>query len=176
MQNASSPFAIIMERLSRVVTEITELSLSEQLSPADKARLEPVLREIKRLQSSPSVTISESQPVLQIPVFDSTDLVSRIKLATSNENALRTVMLATDIPIHWSTIYQRIYPLIRELLRPQDELPQHGHPGLLRWQYRLSWQMQLLRAQGVVRSTGDGYWMRIDPDAPQHQPALFDSF
>jgi hypothetical protein len=34
--------------------------------------------------------------------------------------------------------------------------------------------MQQLRTEGVVRSTGDGYWMRTDADAPKIQPALFE--
>jgi hypothetical protein len=83
-------------------------------------------------------------------------------------------MLTSTIPLHWSTIYQRVYAIAHDSLRPQDELSQSGHPGVSRWQYRLSWLMQQLRAEGVVRSIGDGYWMRTDADAPKIQPALFE--
>jgi hypothetical protein len=174
MQDASSRLVDILERLTTDMAELTDLAGAVSIPEAQKASLRAILQQFYFILEQEDIGSPEPQSVTQVPVFNANNLARTIHTAASDENALRTVMLSTGIPLHWNTIYARIYPLIKAQLRPQDELPQTGHPGLLRWQYRLSWQMQLLRAEGVVRSVGDGYWMRIDPDAPKLQTALFD--
>lgn len=174
MQDASNRLVDILERLATDVSELSDVADAVGIPEQQKVMLREILHKFQFLLEQQDVRVQELTAVTQVPVFNVTDLARTIHTAASDENALRTIMLSTDIPLHWNTIYARIYPLIKAHLRPQDELPQTGHPGLLRWQYRLSWQMQLLRAEGVVRSVGDGYWMRTDPDAPKLQTALFE--
>jgi len=174
MQNASSQLTERINALTDLVGEVMDLLHSHGISSSERQRLQASLCELETVLQQVGEAQTESSNVTRIPIFNAQDIVATIKTATSNEEALRTVMLSTDIPLSWMTIYRRVYPLIVDSLRPQDELPQTGHPGLTRWQYRLSWQMQLLRNEGVVRPTGDGYWMRSDPEAPKLQPGLFD--
>lgn len=167
---------VVIERLSTDTAKLSQLACGVHLNDPQKALLGEILNQLKSVletQDTEMLTAS-SACVTQVPVFDPNDLVRTLQTAAFDENALRKVMLSTDIPLHWNTIYQRIYPLIVDRLRPQDEQQQAGHPGLSRWQYRLSWHMQQLRSEGVVRSVGNGYWMRTDPDAPPLQAALFD--
>lgn len=174
MQDASSRLVDILDRLTSEMAELSDLAGAVSISEEQKAALRAIIQQFHVILEQQEVSKPQLTTVTQVPVFNAIDLARTVHTAASDENALRTVMLSTDIPLHWNTIYQRIYPLIKAQLRAQDELPQTGHPGLLRWQYRLSWQMQVLRAQGVVRSVGEGYWMRTDPDAPKLQTALFD--
>lgn len=174
MHNASSQLTELIDSITELVGEVMGMLPNHGITSSERQRLLLALRELETLLQDTGVTNHEPSTVTQVPVFTAQDLVATIKTSTSNEEALRTVMLSTEIPLHWSTIFQRVYPLVQGSLRPQDELPQTGHPGLTRWQYRLSWQMQLLRTEGVVRPHGDGYWMRSDPDAPLLQPGLFD--
>lgn len=174
MQGGSNRLVDILERLASDVSELSDVADSVGIPEQQKVTLREILHKFQFILEQKDVLVQELTAVTQVPVFNVTDLARTIQTAASDENALRTIMLSTDIPLHWNTIYARIYPLIKAQLRPQDELPQTGHPGLLRWQYRLSWQMQVLKSDGVVRSVGDGYWMRTDPDAPKLQTALFE--
>jgi len=174
MNDAGTRLVDILERLAGITAELSEVVCDVHISESQLKSLKVLVQQLQMILDQQEAGFPGVATVTQVPVFTAGDLVRTIHTATSDESALRTVMLSTDIPLHWNTIFPRIYPLIKARLRPQDELPQAGHPGLLRWQYRLSWQMQLLRAEGVVRSVGDGYWMRTDPDAPKLQTGLFD--
>ena len=151
----------IVDQISILTTELTDLMSVQELPSAEQIRLSEVIQTLDSILDSDALRSETNVAMTLVPMFTSSELVSTINLASSTEEALRHVMLTTDIPIHWNTIYQRVYA-------------KAGHPGVSRWQYRLSWQMQQLRTEGVVRSTGDGYWMRTDADAPKLQPELFD--
>jgi len=164
----------IVDQISILTTELTDLMSVQELPSAEQLRLSEVIQTLDSILDSDALRSETNVAMTLVPMFTSSELVSTINLASSTEEALRHVMLTSDIPLHWNTIYQRVYAIAHDSLRPQDELSQAGHPGVSRWQYRLSWQMQQLRTEGVVRSTGDGYWMRTDADAPKLQPELFD--
>ena len=164
----------LVERISVLTAELADLTAVQDCPSAEQIRLREVIHTLESILNPDDLTSNTTSILTRVPMFTSSELVSTINLASSTEEALRHVMLTTTIPLHWSTIYQRVYAIAQDSLRPQDELSQSGHPGVSRWQYRLSWQMQQLRSEGVVRSTGDGYWMRTDADAPKIQPALFD--
>ena len=164
----------LVDRTSVLTAELAELTAAQELPPAEQMRLREVIQTLESILNPDDLSSNTTSALTLVPMFTSSELVSTINLASSTEEALRHVMLTTDIPLHWNTIYQRVYAIAHDSLRPQDELSQAGHPGVSRWQYRLSWQMQQLRTEGVVRSTGDGYWMRTDADAPKIQPALFE--
>jgi hypothetical protein len=163
-----------VDRTWVLTAELAELTAAQELPPAERMRLREVIQTLESILNPDDLISNTTSALSLVPMFTSSELVSTINLASSTEEALRHVMLTSTIPLHWSTIYQRVYAIAHDSLRPQDELSQSGHPGVSRWQYRLSWQMQQLRTEGVVRSTGDGYWMRTDADAPKIQPALFD--
>lgn len=164
----------VVDKMSILTAELTDLTSAQEIPAAEQIRLCEVIQTLESILDSDAMRSKTNVAMTLVPMFTSSELVSTINLASSTEEALRHVMLTTDIPLHWNTIYQRVYAISHDSLRPQDELSQAGHPGVSRWQYRLSWQMQQLRTEGVVRSTGDGYWMRTDADAPKLQPVLFD--
>ena len=164
----------LVDRISILTAELAELTAAQEFSPAEQMMLREVIQTLESILNPDDLTSNTTSKLTLVPMFTSGELVSTINLASSTEEALRHVMLTSTIPLHWSTIYQRVYAIAHDSLRPQDELSQSGHPGVSRWQYRLSWQMQQLRTEGVVRSIGDGYWMRTDADAPKIQPALFE--
>lgn len=164
----------VVERIAVLTAELADLTGVQDCPSAEQIRLREVIHSLESILNPDDLTSNTTSTLTRVPMFTSSELVSTINLASSTEEALRHVMLTTTIPLHWSTIYQRVYAIAQDSLRPQDELSQLGHPGVSRWQYRLSWQMQQLRSEGVVRSIGDGYWMRTDADAPKIQPALFD--
>lgn len=174
MNDDSDRMIELVERLTKDLAELTMLATTVQIPEAQKLSLREQFDQLDALLEQQQLFVPSAISVTQVPVFNATDLAKTVQTGKSDEQALRKVMLSTDIPLHWSTIYQRIYPMLKDHLRPEDELPQAGHPGLSRWQYRLSWQMQLLRNEGIVRSVGDGYWMRTDPAAPKLQTVLFD--
>ena len=164
----------VVDKISILTAELTYLTSAQEIPAAEQIRLCEVIQTLESILDSDAMRSKTNVAMTLVPMFTSSELVSTINLASSTEEALRHVMLTTDIPLHWHTIYQRVYAISHDSLRPQDELSQAGHPGVSRWQYRLSWQMQQLHTEGVVRSTGDGYWMRTDADAPKLQPVLFD--
>jgi hypothetical protein len=174
MNDGSDRMLELVERLTKALAELSMLATTVQIPEPQKLSLRDQLDQLDVLLEQEQLVIQSPISITQVPVFDAADLAKTVQTGKSDEQALRKVMLSTDIPLHWSTIYKRIYPMLKDHLRPQDELPQAGHPGLSRWQYRLSWQMQLLRNEGIVRSVGDGYWMRTDPAAPKLQTVLFD--
>jgi hypothetical protein len=174
MDNSTSRLAELLDSLTELTAELAELSRLSGTSSVEQSKIREAVLCLEAILQPAEEHIGTSVRVTQLPIFTTDELISTIQSAQTNEDALRHVMLTTDIPIHWNTIYPRVFAIIRDSLRPHDELPQTGHPGMTRWQYRLSWQMQQLRAEGVVRSAGGGYWIRTDPNAPNHQPALFD--
>ncbi len=174
MDTSSSRLTGLLNTLTELTAELVDLSRSSGISSGEQSMIRDAVLCLDALLQPTEDTVGTNVRVTQLPVFTTDELISTIQSAQTNEDALRHVMLTTDIPIHWNTIYPRVFAIIRDSLRPHDELPQTGHPGMTRWQYRLSWQMQQLRSEGVVRSAGGGYWIRTDPNAPNHQPALFD--
>ena len=164
----------LLDSLNNVTAELVDFARSSGIPSQKHSTIREAVRCLESIIPNDGEVKEAKLRVTQLPVFTSDELVSTIQSAQTNEDALRHVMLSTDIPIHWNTIYPRVFAIIRDTLRPHDALPQTGHPGMTRWQYRLSWQMQQLRSEGVVRSAGGGYWIRTDPNAPNHQPALFD--
>ncbi|MFM2221784.1 MAG: hypothetical protein RLZZ78_41 [Armatimonadota bacterium] len=174
MDTSSSRLTELLNTLTELTAELVDLSRSSDISSGEQSMIRDAVLCLDALLQPAEVTGGTNVRVTQLPVFTTDELISTIQSAQTNEDALRHVMLTTDIPIHWNTIFPRVFAIIRDSLRPHDELPQTGHPGMTRWQYRLSWQMQQLRSEGVVRSAGGGYWIRTDPNAPNHQPALFD--
>jgi hypothetical protein len=174
MDTSSSRLAELLKSLTELTAELVDVSRSSGIQSDEQSTIREAIRCLETTLQPDVETVGTNLRVTQLPVFTSDELISTIQSAQTNEEALRQVMLTTDISIHWNTIYPRVFAIIRDSLRPHDALPQTGHPGMTRWQYRLSWQMQQLRSEGVVRSAGGGYWIRTDPNAPNHQPALFD--
>jgi len=174
MNEVSARLVDMLEYLQSLSTQRSNFAGANAITDRDVATLRAINQEITLILQNHGGCDSETMTVTQMPVFSVTDLVETLHITGINDRALREVMLTSDVPLHWSTIYQRVYPLILPHLRQQDKLPQSGHAGMSRWQYRLSWCMQELRTEGLVRSVGNGYWVRSDPDAPQHQAALFE--
>ena len=174
MGSPTSSVDDLIGNLAEVTKEIIELSKHHGISADQQDRIRTIHCDLDMAIQASSQRVSTVGEITNVPLFSTGDLANTVKRITSFEEALRAVMISTDVPLHWNTIYSRVLALTQENLSPVDTLPQRGHPSMARWQYRLSWQMQQLRLEGIVKSVGDGYWMRVDPDAPIHQPALFD--
>jgi hypothetical protein len=150
MQDASSRLVDILERLTTDMAELTELAVAISIPEAQKASLRAILQQFYFILEQQDIESPEPQSVTQVPVFNANDLARTIHTAASDEIALRTVMLSTDIPLHWNTIYARIYPLIKAQLRPPS--------------YRLHCSMSdasvFVRINNILARHADAKWVQ----------------
>ena len=174
MEIASKRLVDFIKRLKIVTEEVIDLHVAGELTREQQEEIRGILVSVDcALQLFPETNL-ELADITHLPLFTGSELAHTIKCHARCADALRTVMLSTEIPLHWNTIYQRVFALMDGNFSDSDNMPQHGHPGMTRWQYRLSWDMQQLRSEGAVKSVGDGYWMRTDSNAPRYQTELFD--
>ncbi len=87
---------------------------------------------------------------------------NRIKLGehhmTKLEEVIHSVLVVSKTPTELSKIYTLVKAASPELC--DDTIPcswcPYKHP---KWQHQVSWDLQHLKRQGLVKSPGKGYWI-----------------